>query len=184
MERRDLLKQSCGMAACSCLAMASLGLPSAASAQSDHADKTKLKDWQIDFMRARLENLLAIIPTTLDEPTRAEVLDRLGRECAKEVVKGFEGNPEGFWDHIKGMWLERVDYDEDKGVIRIWEKPRESCNCPLAALMKVPTAMCSCSVGTQEAIYETLFGRRAKAVVEESVLRGGKRCAFTITLEP
>jgi predicted hydrocarbon binding protein len=183
MERRGLLKQSCGMAACSCLAMASLGLPSAEAAEPD-ASKPKLQDWQIDFMRARLENLLQIIATTLDGPTRAEVLGRLGRECAKEVVKGFEGNPEGFWDHIKGMWLERVDYDTDKGVVRIWEKPRTDCNCPLAALMKVPTTMCSCSVGTQEAIYETLFGRRATAVVEESVLRGDKRCAFTITLEP
>ena len=44
--------------------------------------------------------------------------------------------------------------------------------------------MCSCSVGTQEGIYEALFNRPAKAKLEESILRGGKRCEFTVTLQP
>ncbi len=110
----------------------------------DGSGKTKLENWQIDFMRARLENLLEIVTTTLDKPTQAKVLAKLGRECDKQVVKGDEGNPEAFWAHIKTLWLERVEYDKNKGVIHLTEKPRAQCNCPLAALMKVLENMCSC----------------------------------------
>ena len=35
-------------------------------------------------MRARLENLLEIIVTTLDEPTQAKVLGKLGGSVARE----------------------------------------------------------------------------------------------------
>ncbi len=153
------------------------------SAAEDGTGNAQLKEWQIAFMRARLENLLEIITTTLDEPTQAKVLAKLGRECGKQVVKGYEGNPEAYWAYIKGQWLERVEYERDQGIIHLTEKPRTQCNCPLAALMKVPKNLCSCSVGTQEGIYEALFSRPAKARVDESILRGGKRCSFTITLQ-
>jgi hypothetical protein len=135
-------------------------------------------------MRARLENLLEILATTLDEPTLAKVLGKLGRECGKQVVKGFEGNPEGFWAHIKTRWLDRVEYDKEKGVICVTEKERTQCNCPLAALLKVPGALCLCSIGTQEAIYESLFDRPVTAKLNGTVLKGAKRCSFIITLGP
>jgi hypothetical protein len=178
MNRRELLKSTCAAGACACLA-AWGGVSSAESASGSD----KPKDWQIDFLRARLEDLLAIITTTLDEPTQATVLAKLGRACGKQVVKGYEGNPDAYWAHIKTLWLERVEYDKATGVIHLTEKARTQCNCPLAALMKVPGNMCFCSVGTQEGICEALFNRPAKATVDESVLRGGKRCSFTVTLQ-
>jgi hypothetical protein len=57
IDRRELLKKSCGLGVCSCLAMAWPGAVSAEEAPT----KTKLQDWQIDFMRARMESLLEII---------------------------------------------------------------------------------------------------------------------------
>ncbi len=179
MDRRDFLKGTCAAGTCAYLA----AWPSGLSAESGERIQ-KLEAWQIDFMRARLENLLEIITTTLDEPTQAKVLAKLGRECGRQVVKGYEGRPDAYWAHIKTLWLERVDYDKEKGVIHLTEKERTQCNCPLAALMRIPGNMCSCSVGTQEAIHEALFNRPAKATVDESVLRGGKRCRFTVTLGP
>ena len=180
IDRRELLKKSCGLGVCSCLAMA---WPGAVSAEEAPA-KPKLQDWQIDFMRARLEDLLDIIATTLNEPTRAKVLGRLGHQCGKRVVKGFEGNPEGFWAHIKTQWLDHVEYDKEKGVIHHVEKERTDCNCPLAAMMKVPRNLCLCSLGAQETIYGSLFNREAKAKLDGTVLQGAKRCAFTINLQP
>src|SRR5512143_42992 len=94
MDRRDLVKSTCAVGMCSCLAVWPTGL-----AAEDGQGK-KLEQWQIDFMRARLENLLEIITTTLDEPTQVRVLAKLGRECGKQVVKGYEGNPDAFWAHI------------------------------------------------------------------------------------
>jgi len=54
MDRRELLKSTCAMGVCSCLA----AWPPPLSAE-DNPGKPKLMDWQIDFMRARLENLPA-----------------------------------------------------------------------------------------------------------------------------
>ena len=178
MNRKTFLK-NCACGLCSCAAVGLIAPESASGAETKAPE-----NWQIDFMRARLENLLQIIVTTLDEPTQAKVLGKLGRECGKGVVKGFEGNPEAFWAHIKTQWLDRVEYDKDKGIIRIWEKERTQCNCPLAALIKLPKTMCSCSIGTQEGIYESLFNRSVKVKLEESILHGAKRCSFTITLQP
>lgn len=175
--RREALSQACGLGPCSCPAPVSPARESAAA-----LDGSRPANWQIDFLRARLEGLLEIIATTLDEPTLAKVLGELGRRCGREVVKGYEGNPEGFWTHLKTRWLEEVDYDEGRGIIRIREKERTQCNCPLAGLIKLPKAMCHCSLGTQEGIYESLFNRPAKARLDESILHGGRRCAFTITL--
>jgi hypothetical protein len=178
MDRRELMKQTCGMGLCSCLG---LTLGTQASAE-DAPEKPKLEDWQIDFMRSHLESLLEIIVTTLDEPTQAKVLGKLGRTCGKKLAERFKGNPEGFWAHAKTLWLDRVEYDKDKGVIRIMEKEKTQCNCPMAALIKVPKTLCLCSVGTQETIYESLFNRPVKVKLEESILHGAKRCSFTITL--
>jgi hypothetical protein len=178
MNRREVIKKTCaGLCSCPGLAWA------ARASAEESAEKPKLQDWQIAFMRARLENLLEILVTTLDEPTLAKVLGKLGAKCGEDFAKRFKGDPEGFWAYAKTMWLDHVDYDKEKGVIHVMEKERTDCNCPLSAFIKLPQSMCSCSVGTQEAIYESLFNRAAKAKVEQSILHGDKRCAFTITLE-
>jgi predicted hydrocarbon binding protein len=179
MNRKEFLKNcACGLYTCAAAGMI------APAVEASGAEAKAPEGWQVDFMRSRLENLLEIIVTTLDEPTQAKVLGKLGRECGKGVVKGFEGNPEGFWAHIKTKWLDRVEYDQDQGIIRIWEKERTQCNCPLAGLINLPRTMGSCSIGTQEGIYESLFNRPVKVKVEESILQGAKRCSFTITLAP
>ncbi len=178
MDRRELLTRTCGMGACSCLGLA---WPVEALAE-DAAAKPSIQGWQVDFLRARMENLLEIVVATLDEATQAKVLARLGRACGQDLARQFKGNPEGFWAHAKTMWLDRVEYDQEKGVIHVMEKPRTDCNCPLSTLVRLPRTMCSCSIGTQEAIYESLFNRPVTVKVEESVLQGGRRCAFTIIL--
>ena len=177
MERRELLKAGCGVAACACLAP-----PAPAVSAGDGPGKLTPEDWRISFTLARIENLLDII-AGLDEPARTEILGKFGRECGKAVVKGFEGDPERFWAHAKTLWLDRVECDMEKGIIDLLEKPRTQYNCPLASLVKLPVAMCCCAAGTQEAIYERLFDRPVKATVDESVLRGAARCSFTITLQ-
>jgi predicted hydrocarbon binding protein len=179
MDRREVLKQSCCMGVCSCLGLAQL----AQAAPGETPPKPGLQDGQIEFMRMRLQNLLEIVAATLDEPARANVLGKLGRQCGREMAEKFKGNPEGFWTYAKTLWIDRVEYDKEKGIVRVFEKERTRCNCPLAAFMKVPKGLCLCSLGTQQAIYESLFNQPVKVKQEESVLQGAKRCSFTITLE-
>jgi hypothetical protein len=182
MQRREILKTACKMGFCSC---AGLAITKAEGTDSQKkSDPPQPEKWEIDFMQKRLENLLSSLGTTLKKEERDKVLKELGRHCGSETVKDYTGNPEGFWKWAKSQWIDTVDYDKEKDIIRISEKKRKTCNCPLAKFFKVPGYMCVCSMGAQEAIYEKLFGVAVEVKLEGSVLTGGERCRFTIKLLP
>jgi predicted hydrocarbon binding protein len=182
MRRREVLKTVCKMGFCSCAGLA-VSTTEGADAQKK-TNPPQHEKWEIDFMQKRLENLLSSLGTTLKKEDRDKVLKALGRNCGSETVKNYADNPEGFWKWAKSRWIETVDYDKEKGIIRICEKKRKTCNCPLAKFFKVPGYMCVCSTGAQGAIYEKLFGVPVEVKFEESVLTGGERCRFTIKLLP
>jgi hypothetical protein len=41
---------------------------------------------------------------------------------------------------------------------------------------------CHCSVGYVKEMHERMFGKPVAAELEDSVLRGGRRCRFKITV--
>jgi hypothetical protein len=43
-----------------------------------------------------------------------------------------------------------------------------------------PPSFCDCTLGWQEAAYSTILGRPVRAELEESILRGGKKCIYRI----
>ncbi len=181
MHRRDVIKTACQMGLCSC---AGLGLSTAKGANEENkSNQPQMEKWEIDFMQKCMVNLLSSLGTKLKKEDRDKVLKELGRHCGSETVKDYTGNPDGFWKWAKSQWIETVDYDKEKGIIHISEKKRNKCNCPLAKFLNIPDFMCICSTGAQEAIYEKLFGVPVEVKLEKSVLTGGERCQFTITLQ-
>jgi hypothetical protein len=182
MQRREVLTKACKIGFCSCAGFA-MSTAKGAGTHKEPAPPQPEK-WEIDFINKRLENLLSFLGTTLKKEDRDKVLKELGRRCGGETVKNHTGNPEGFWKWAKSQWIDTVDYDKEKGIIRISEKKRKKCNCPMAKFFKVPGYMCICSTGAQEAIYEKLFGVPVEVKLEESVLTKGERCRFTIKLLP
>jgi hypothetical protein len=139
-------------------------------------------DWRIEFMQSRFRDLIYILNSSLESEILIPVLKQLGSKCGEGFANQYKNNPEGFFNFIKSLWAETVEFDKEKGIIKVNEKIRDTCNCPLVRKKEAPGILCNCSIGTQEKIYESLYGRPVKVTLEKSVLRDDERCSFTIQL--
>jgi hypothetical protein len=45
-----------------------------------------------------------------------------------------------------------------------------------------PPSFCDCTLGWQEKTYSEILGRPVKAELEQSILRGGKKCIYRIAI--
>ena len=181
MERKDFLKSACRYGLCGCVGLSFLG-GGEALANSKSASTEGEPDWRIDFMQSRYRDLLYILNDTLDDETFIKALNKLGAKCGDDFANKYENDPDGFFNFIKSLWAESVDYDKEKGVITVNELKRQDCNCPFIPKKDAPAILCNCSLGTQKRIYESLFGRPVNVTLNSSVLRGGERCSFIIQL--
>ncbi len=140
---------------------------------------------QLEGARERFARLMAVMGKELDGPTRGKVLQGLGRECARDYgafFNTYRGDLQGFLAKIKTAWVEQAEYDEKTGILRVVGKPAP-CACPLVKAGRTPAEFCDCSRGWTEAAYSTVLGKPVTVEVEESVLRGGKRCSFRIGIK-
>ena len=178
MKRDEFLKCTVGMCSCAAYAM----LPQSVSfAQSGNPEMDALK-WKVDAGQKRFAKLVKVLNDTLDEPTRKRVFESLGRFCAQDsryLTDQYKGNVQGFLDLIQQKWVEKAEYDEKAGTIRIVDKSK-TCTCPLVQESLTPSTFCDCTLGWQKETYSALLGKPVEAELEESLLRGGKRCVFRI----
>lgn len=181
MERKDFLKNACTYGLCGCVGMTFLtGSPLLANPINDQSEGQS--DWRIDFMQNRYRDLIYILNDTLDKETLNKVLNQLGAKCGAEFANRYKNDPEGFFVFAKSNWVDTIDYNKEKGIIKVNEKIRDNCNCPFVKAKDAPSVLCNCSLGTQKKIYESLFNRPVNVTLEKSVLRGDERCSFTIQL--
>lgn len=187
MKRLEFLK-SCASGICSCTAWGLLSQESA-PAQSGQAnpaadpEKDELK-WKLNAAQVRFAKLLQILNQNLDETVKQKILQQLGAECSQsyqELAAKYKGNLRGFLDYISTKWVEKAEYDEKAGIIRITDKAKQ-CTCPLVKPGAAPKDFCNCTLGWQKAIYSVVLGRPVEAEIEESILRGGARCVFRILI--
>ncbi len=189
MKRNDFLK-TCGAGLCGCGVMGLLA-PLSARAESGEgqtsaapADDSPLKR-QLDGAQERFAELVSIMGENLDGATRDKILERLGRECARDYSAFFQkyrGDLQGFLAKIKTAWLESAEYDEKTGILRVIGKPNP-CACPLVKTGRTPAEFCNCTLGWQQAAFSAVTGKPVTAEIEETVLRGGSRCSFRIVLK-
>jgi predicted hydrocarbon binding protein len=184
MKRKDFFKNVCKYGLCSCAAFTVLGREDAYASGNDQEQEIKNLQWKLDFINKRFAKLLEIFNSTLEDEKKAEILENLGRECAKEFNEDalrYKGNVKGYLEEVMKKWVEKVEYDNEKGVIRIFDKEREKCFCPfIDGSPANPDNLCYCSMGWQKEIYETLTGKPVDVKVTDSILKGGKRCSFEI----
>jgi len=134
---------------------------------------------KIRFMQVRMARLIS----ALDEPTRKQVLETMGRECAKEfsgLITPFIGKPEEFLQTAKKQWMETAHYDRESGTLHIRDKATQ-CSCAFVNREFTPADFCACTLGWQKEAYSTILGEPVDAELESSVLQGGSQCAFKIT---
>jgi len=183
MERKDFLKSACTIGMCSC---AGVSLLSTGTLTAFSEIKEKESDWRIGFIQKRFAKMIAGMDSTLDQETKVRILENLGRACAKEHAASFEkfkGNPESFLADLKNSWAERTEYNKNTKTMKVVGKKQESCFCPFVDASITPKDFCNCSLGFNKESFETVLGQPVDVCIDESILRGGNRCSFTITLK-
>ncbi len=142
-------------------------------------------EWKIGFMQRRFGKMLDLLKDATDADTQALILEGMGRACAAEYteqLKQFQGDIDGFIKHMEEQWAEKVDYNEEKGLISVTGKKQENCFCPFVNRDVTPKEFCSCSLGWQKETFEFISGRTVEASISDTILRGGESCNFQIGL--
>ena len=186
MDRRSLLKKSCGMGACGCVFS---GLLAASQAKADiEQEKPKepvIPEWHYGFMRERFQKLMAILHKQLDPDEFSKTIQELGKECAKGLkeIEGCKNDPEKYFKLLKA-WGEHCTWDKEKGEFIVTSgSERTDCFCPLVDTKTMPQYMCDCSLGWQKQTFETVLGKEVEVELLMSVLRGDKKCGMKITIK-
>lgn len=180
--RNEFLK-CCAAGVCSCVAMA---LPEPAAAETSTPESEQLR-LQLEASRIRYAKLVSILEKDLDEATRKRIFDSLGRECARQFRSStfdkYKGDLPGFLKYVQGPdgWAVKTEYDEKAGIIRVFDRGPH-CSCPLVKEGLTSGAQCDCTLGWQRETYSAILGRPVDAVLEESILRGDKRCVYRMTV--
>jgi predicted hydrocarbon binding protein len=189
MKRNDFMKK-CAAGACGCGVLGFLAPLSSwaengeRQAPATPTDNSQMKQ-ELDGSRERFALLVSIMGEVLDGATRDKILARLGHECARAhsaFFQKYRGDLQGFLAKTKTAWLEEAEYDEKTGILRVIGKP-SPCACPLVKAGRTPADFCNCTLGWQQEAFSTVLGKPVTAEIEETVLRGGKRCSFRITVK-
>jgi hypothetical protein len=189
MMTRKVFMRNCAAALCATGLCSQAGFSEARQSEDakQSCDPKELDDTRnrADAARYRFSKLVTIIQTRLPEAERKQILRTLGAECSNtyraSLIDRYKGNLRGFLEEGRRNWMAEADYDEARGVIRIVDKG-PGCSCPLVQAGTTPPSFCDCTLGWQEATYSAIVGRPVRAELEESILRGGQRCVYRITL--
>lgn len=181
MERTEFLK-TCAGGLCGC---AGLSLFSGNSVFASDVANEK-DDWRIGFIQKRYAKMIALLGDKLGPEVRNEILEQMGRECAKEFrgrAEKFKGNLEGYLEDIQKDWFEKAEFDKENQVVRITDRQVKSCACPFVDKSLMTGAYCNCTIGWQKENYSFIVGREVNVEIESSVLRGDSKCVYRITLK-
>jgi hypothetical protein len=176
MNRKQFLKDcACGLCTC---AVAGVLSPTSATA----AETKPPEDGRLRFVKTRYAKLIEILAGRLDAAGLSEVLRQLGYSCASgnSLVERHKGDVDGYIREFKTLTHEDILYDREKGIITVVGMERSECVCPLIDKKLTPSKACDCTLGWQQHTFETLLGKKVRAELKESVLRGDKRCVCEV----
>ncbi len=181
MKRKDFLNSACLLGFCSCVGMPFFSGSKLLAAQLD--DKKKEEDPRIPFMQSRFGKLWDIVESKVGPEKKEEIIESLGRECAKankNFYMKYKDNIDGYFKEITSRWMETAEYNKEEGKIKLVGKKNESCGCPLVNKAFINKDFCKCSLGYQKETYEVILGKPVKSTIVESILYGNERCSFLI----
>ena len=176
MNRTEFLK-TCAGGLCGC---AAIGLLAAGNLSA--AETPAPEDWRFQFIKQRYAKLLENLGGRVGDQALNEILQQQGRYCGStaEMARKHQGDIEGFIRTITREWKQEITYDREKGVITAVGPETKECFCPLIDVRYTPKTACNCSIGWTQFVFEAVLGKKVQVELKESVLRGGKRCAFDI----
>jgi len=149
------------------------------------------------FADTWIKRFMDVLDKTLDEKMRKNVMMTNGKVCFQEWIKskGQKIKPKSF-----EKWAAQVKKRKDKNSVRIEgnviyfeytssaetgkSSPEGICLCPMVESKPagLSSTYCLCSLGYVKEMNEQTFGRRVEVELLDSVLKGGKRCRFKVTV--
>ena len=154
-------------------------------------------DTRLEFAENWLKRFFAVLDENLDPATRIKVMTANGRACYLSWIK--ETNQQ-----IRPITLEKLktwiaskandgSYQIDGNTILFQymsaaetgqASAERACLCPLVESKPagLSATYCLCSVGYVKVMHEKLLQRPVEVALVDSVLMGGKRCQFRITV--
>jgi hypothetical protein len=202
LKRQDFLATIGKAGACLCAAAAGMRAALAGPARTQApkpGDKTAERAAKrMEFVDGWVRRFFAALDKTVDEASRRKLMVANGRSCfaayagppkktpgpdALQKFKAWiteQGRARGYSIEGDVISFEFVGSAETGQA-----SPENVCLCPTAEAQKAgelsPT-FCHCSVGYVQEMHERMLGRPVEVELVDSVLRGGKRCKFRMTV--
>jgi len=124
----------------------------------------------------------------MDESIKQKVFGKLGYECfyctnAVTWIKSM--NLTGLIETVnKGnssRW-EKIEYSPENKVLKVTGR-KSPCNCVYSQGQKPPKSLCNyCCKSFMQELFGTLFEKKVKATIDESIILGGERCSATFKI--
>ncbi len=201
MDRKEFLASIGKWTACSCLCAAMGGLhkvfaqdiPDSTSIVSPNDRAVK----RIEFAENWIRRFMNALDSTLDEETKKKVMMANGKICFQEWIKstGQEIKPLSLKqlsarikDNVKDDSIRiegNVIYYQFMSAAETGQAaPEGACLCPLVESKPagLSSTYCLCSVGYVKEWHDQLLQKSVDVELVDSVLNGGKRCKFKITV--
>jgi len=199
LDRKELFTSAgkLGMATCLCALGATRLLAEQSPETAPGAANAARAVKRMEFSDLWVRRFMKVLDGTLDEETRKKVMVANGTACFREWIasQGRTVTPVAF-----ETWAARVKERPPDGSVRVdknviyWEytgsaetgsaSPERVCLCPMVESKPAGLShtFCQCSVGYVKESFEQRFGRPVKVELLDSVLYGGDRCRFKITV--
>ncbi|MBN1407022.1 MAG: hypothetical protein JW956_04505 [Calditrichaceae bacterium] len=189
MDRKDFLKNTCGLGICSCVGLGLLASGKSLAQNNQQEKETPL----VPVDSRQIQNVLSYIDSSMNESVKRKIFEKLGVEHItnkdfKNWILENRKNLQGFFDRINtgnDTYWEKIEYNPITSAIIIIGKSVDKCACPYAQHENPPIALCDyCCTGFQKAMFEMLLDKPVtKVKVDESYLYGGKRCSSTMFIK-
>lgn len=201
MDRKAFLNAFGKLGICTCLCAAATGMQAALiqeETRTKPGEKTKDRAVKrMEFADHWVKRFFDVIDQTLDEETRKKLMAANGRACYQEWIRDTRQEIKQVdfdqWAEEAGKKIKQEGFKIEGNVIYFQfnssaetggSSPEEICLCPMVE--SKPEGMsptyCHCSVGYVKEMYELKFGRSVEVELIDSVLKGGRRCKFRITV--
>lgn len=201
MSRKEFFKTvgKIGGGACLCGAAGGLGTALAGiQIQAQPGDKTKERAVKrMEFADVWVKRFFDVMDQTLDEGTRRKLMMLNGKTCFGDWVRNSkqEIKPVEFeaWAKKAAQTTKQEGFKVEGNVIHYqYNSSAETggatqdgvCLCPMVETKPagLSSGYCQCSVGYVKEMFERRFNRKVDVELLDSVLWGGKRCKFKITV--
>lgn len=192
-----------GTAGLTCCAAAGIFNPALLFSDDKAPEKTAptekpRSEKRVEFADKWLKRFMDVLDSNLDAETKNKIMQANGKMCYSQYIS--ENNAQvqkldfGKWAEWVKANVKSPDFRVEGNTIYFQymssaetglPSAEGQCLCLMAesAPKGLSSTYCMCSVGYVREMHEMLFGRECAVELLESVLQGGKRCKFKITVK-